>query len=75
MFQTCGRVKSLCGYNAIIMSNNANLKGYEIAYIQENGLHTAKFVHILVANAFEEDCGKKENTDWEVHHIDRKQEK
>lgn len=64
-----GRVKSLCDYQAIIMKPYINQNGYYKIGIQQEGKQQQKFIHCLVAEAFEE-CGKAENENWQVHHID-----
>ena len=39
-------------------------------HIIQNGTTIAKFIHVLVAQAFKEECGTPESIDWQVHHKD-----
>lgn len=55
-----GRVKSLCDYQAMIMKPYINQNGYYKVGIQQEGKQQQKFLHCLVAEAFEE-CGKAED--------------
>lgn len=65
-----GRIKSYYKYNAIILKPATTKEGYERLQIKQYGIIINRFIHILVANAFEEDCGKPLNADWQVHHLD-----
>lgn len=65
-----GRIKSYYKYNAMILKPAITKQGYERLQIKQYGIILNKFIHILVATAFEEDCGKPLNADWQVHHID-----
>ncbi|MBO5478851.1 MAG: hypothetical protein J6A04_03975 [Clostridia bacterium] len=65
-----GRIKSLFGYNAIILRGVRNSKGYERVDITRNGRSIRQFVHHLVAECW---LDKPENENIEelvVHHID-----
>ena len=65
-----GRVKSYNKYEAIILKPTTTPKGYKRLQIVQNNMLVSKFVHLLVASAFPEDCGKPLNYDWQVHHLD-----
>lgn len=65
-----GRIKSYCGYNAIIMRLTITDKNYEKVQIVQNEITYNKFVHCLVATCFSEQCGTPKSNDWQVHHID-----
>lgn len=65
-----GRIKSCCNYNAIIVKPSTNQKGYEkVQIFYSNNEKHNKYIHTLVAEEFEE-CGKKENDTFQVHHKD-----
>lgn len=65
-----GRIKSYCGYKAILMRLTITDKNYEKVQIIQNGISYNKFVHCLVATCFSEQCGKPKSNDWQCHHID-----
>ena len=65
-----GRVKSYCQYNAKLLKIDITEKGYEKVEIYINKKRYRKFVHILVADAWREDCGIPKASDWQVHHKD-----
>lgn len=64
-----GRIKSYCKYEATILKPAVTQKGYERLQIVQDGITFNKFVHILVATAFPEDCGKPKDPTYQVHHI------
>lgn len=62
-----GRIKSLIGYEAIILKQNITPKGYNrIQLIQEKNT-VNKFVHTLVAETF---LDPPESLDYQIHHKD-----
>ena len=64
-----GRIKSFCDYETILIKPQRVKKGYERVLIYNgDGTRVQKFVHKLVANAFDE-CGKQEDESWQVHHL------
>lgn len=64
-----GRVKSFYNYYAIIIKPQKTEKGYlKVQIYNGDGTKANKFVHILVATAFEE-CGRPESDSWQVHHL------
>jgi hypothetical protein len=65
-----GRIKSYYKYEAVILKPSITKAGYERLQIKQYGLILSKYIHILVATAFEEDCGKPLSADWQVHHLD-----
>ena len=67
-----GRVKSFYNYYAIIIKPQKTEKGYlKVQIYNGDGTKANKFVHILVATAFEE-CGRPESDSWQVHHLNEK---
>ena len=69
-----GRVKSFYDYYAIIMKQQKTDRGYyKVQIYNGDGTKANKYVHILVANAFEE-CGKPLDDSWQVHHINERPE-
>lgn len=63
-----GRVKSMQGYEAIILKPFKNKTGYErIDIIQQDEVRTTKLIHRLVAAAF---LPIPKNIDMQIHHID-----
>jgi hypothetical protein len=64
-----GRVKSLQGYNAIILKATSTKAGYERLDIIEDGQRQSKLVHRLVAAAF---LPPPDNIDMQLHHKDGK---
>lgn len=63
----CGRVKSYCGYEAIILKKYYNVKGYEIVKINNKN----KFIHRLVAFYFCENKYKDiPKGKLDIHHTD-----
>ena len=64
----CGRIKSYCGYSAIILKTYANEKNY--LYVKIN--YKNYKIHQLVAFSFCENRYKGTETKTEVHHINRK---
>ena len=62
-----GRIKSLKGYNAIVLKANKTKSGYCRLEIVQNGERVAKFVHRLVAVAF---LPIPDSIDMELHHKD-----
>ena len=63
-----GRVKSYCGYEAKLLIAQKNEKGYQRVQIVQEGICLNKYIHCLVASAFEEECGKPQDNTWQVHH-------
>ena len=63
----CGRIKSYCGYSAIILKTYANEKNY--LYVKIN--YKNYKIHQLVANAFCENKYKDTDTKTEIHHINK----
>ena len=63
-----GRVKSYCAYEAKLLIPQTNEKGYQRVQIVQEGICLNKFIHCLVASAFEEECGKPQDNTWQVHH-------
>ena len=63
-----GRVKSYCAYEAKLLIPQENESGYQRVQIVQEGICLNKFIHCLVASAFEEDCGKPKDNNWQVHH-------
>lgn len=63
-----GRVKSYANYNASLLQQKENNKGYFRVMITEQGKSKHKYIHILVAQAF---LQKPKYKDYEVHHIDK----
>ncbi len=64
-----GRIKSYCGYNAIILKPTENARKYLRVQIVVNGKRETKFVSRLVASVFLET--PKENIEqWQLHHLD-----
>ena len=47
-----GRIKSYCGYNAIILKATTTTRGYARVPIVINGISYNKFIHRLVASCF-----------------------
>lgn len=66
-----GRVKSVKGYYAILMKEWYNESGYCKISLKVNNYNYNKFIHILVADAFPEICGKQESIEYQVHHINK----
>ena len=66
LISNCGRVKSLNEYEARILKQDTNPKGYKLVKI--NGQNV--FIHRLVAFSFCEN--KYPNQKVEIHHIDEK---
>lgn len=64
----CGRVKSYCGYNAIVLKCYLQKSGYLEVKINEKNYK----IHSLVANAFCENRYKGTEIKTEVHHINKK---
>ena len=62
-----GRVKSYCGYTAIVLKTYENEKCY--LYVKINNKNVK--IHQLVANAFCENKYKDTNTKTEIHHINK----
>jgi len=62
-----GRVKSLQGYEAIILKNSYNNRGYARVDIIESGKRYTKLIHKLVAAAF---LPLPEKFDMQLHHKD-----
>lgn len=62
-----GRVKSLQGYEAIILKPYSNQHGYERVDIIEEGQRQSKLVHRLVAAAW---LPAPQNIDYQLHHKD-----
>ena len=62
-----GRIKSCCGYTAIIIRPYINHSNYAKVKIIQNGLSTGKFVHRLVASKW---LPLPQNIDCKIHHID-----
>ena len=62
-----GRVKSYCGYNAIILKQFTQKSGYLEVKINNKNIKT----HQLVAQAFCENRYKNTNIKIEIHHKDR----
>lgn len=70
MISSCGRCKSLTGYEAIIMKPYITSKGYPRITIIQYGEKVSKFVHTLVGQAFL--LGNDEiKVGYELHHIDK----
>lgn len=66
-----GRIKSLFGYDAVILATDRNTCDYERVFIKQNGKMIRKFVHHIVAETWLE---QPENVEeLVVHHKDRKQ--
>lgn len=65
-----GRVKSYSKYNAILMVPQLNKRNYGRLQIIQNGIMLNKYVHVLVASAFPEVCGRPLNIEYQVHHKD-----
>lgn len=65
MVSNCGRVKSLCGYKAIILQPFEKTNGYLVVKINNKNVP----IHRLVAFAFCEN--KYSDLKIEIHHIDR----
>lgn len=65
-----GRVKSYAKYNAILLLQYSNEKGYKKVTMTENGTTKHKFVHILVAQTFLQQP-TEEQEQYQVHHIDK----
>lgn len=63
----CGRIKSYCGYSAIILKTYKTAKGY--LYVKINYKNVK--VHKLVALQFCENKYKDTNTKTEIHHINK----
>lgn len=63
----CGRIKSYCGYNAIILKADKTESGYLIVKINNKNVR----VHRLVAEAFCENKYKETDTVVEIHHKDK----
>ena len=53
-----GRIKSYLGYYAKLLKPSITKKGYERLQIIQEGKIVNKYVHVLVATAFKEDCGR-----------------
>ena len=62
-----GRIKSYCGYNAIILKATTTTRGYARVPIVINGISYNKFIHRLVASCFLE---PPKDIDYQLHHID-----
>lgn len=65
-----GRIKSLFGYEAIILRGVRNSTGYERVDINRNGRATRQFVHHLVAECWLEKPADENIDELVVHHID-----
>lgn len=65
-----GRIKSYWKYEAILLKPTITPKGYERLQIIQDGITLNKYVHILVATSFPEDCGKPKDPTYQVHHKD-----
>ena len=63
----CGRVKSYCGYNAIILKADETKKGYLVVKINDKNIR----VHRLVAFAFCNHNQIKDSNLIQIHHIDK----
>lgn len=63
----CGRIKSYCGYSAIILKPYLHNKGYLEVKINNKNVK----IHQLVAKAFCENRYKNTDTKTEIHHINR----
>lgn len=61
-----GRIKSYCGYNAIIVKSCKNNKNYEKVRIVQYGISKNCFVHRIVASCF---LPPPKNIYCETHHI------
>lgn len=64
-----GRIKSYCGYNAIILKPIENTRYYLRLQIVENGKRVTRLVARLVASVFLEPP-KGDIEQWQLHHID-----
>lgn len=62
-----GRIKSLNGYETIILKPSFNSGGYARVDILEDGIRQTKLVHRLVAAAF---LPLPKKIDMQLHHID-----
>lgn len=62
-----GRIKSLYGYNVILLKPFSNKEGYERVDIVENGNRRTVLVHRLVAQHF---LPFPQNIDMQLHHKD-----
>lgn len=62
-----GRVKSLQGYNAIILKPYSNREGYNRVDIVQNGKRNSKLVHKLTAAAW---LPMPPQIDYQIHHKD-----
>ena len=62
-----GRVKSIKGYEAIILKPMINHSGYLKVELLQDKQRVIKFIHRLVAAAFLE---TPQNIDMQIHHID-----
>lgn len=69
LVSSCGRVKSLKKYNAIILKPTITKQGYQRVDIIINNRRYSKLVHRLVANYF---LQQPKHFDYHVHHIDFK---
>jgi len=64
-----GRIKSLCGYYSIIIKPYLCNNSYYKVTLMIKGNKKKFYIHILVADHFEE-CGKAKDETWQVHHKD-----
>lgn len=62
-----GRLKSLKGYKAKVLSPTTTKSGYERSAIHINGYKRSIFIHRLVAQAF---LPMPKSLDYHIHHID-----
>lgn len=62
-----GRVKSLTGYEAVLLKPTITSKGYERLQIYKGGIHFNMFVHRIVAAAFLE---QPQSINFQLHHKD-----
>lgn len=62
-----GRIKSMAGYEAIILKPNITTSGYYRVDIIQEGKRISRFIHRLVASAFLE---MPKHIDMQLHHKD-----
>lgn len=63
----CGRIKSYCGYNAILLKPYFNSKGYQQIKINYKNV----MIHQIVAFTFCENRYKKGDVKIQIHHINK----